>query len=284
MTSVLHPQQGRAYICLSHFLPGMREMMEHYVYQHASVCERDREKERAPKRRIKHSSVIRHNLSGAMSQYHNISHFFHVSPIWQWEPSPQISGVISAWMLQDRDTVCNSTDGRGYSSGTRGITCKNVWYVLTQIKLTYSEALRRQYPWRNNLPSGSAVSLKSSLSCSMWKGETKHSAVCVPVLIKAVTWVLLDIGKTSTNRSGVWKRPSPSGWKKGHNSSSVRIKSISFKSLSEDSFPAAFIGGMSMLYYFCPHDGAEDKSPLHESWLIPTCMSKLTSNMRQHST
>lgn len=123
-----------------------------------------------------------------MSQYHNISHFFHVSPIWQWEPSPQISGVISAWMLQDRDTVCNSTDGRGYSSGTRGITCKNVWYVLTQIKLTYSEALRRQYPWRNNLPSGSAVSLKSSLSCSMWKGETKHSSVCVPFLIKAVPW------------------------------------------------------------------------------------------------
>lgn len=46
-------------------------------------------------RQIKHSSLVQHNLSGTMSQYHNISHIY-VSQIWQWQPSPQISGVISA--------------------------------------------------------------------------------------------------------------------------------------------------------------------------------------------
>lgn len=52
---------------------------------------------------------------------------------------------------------------------------RNAWYVLTQIKLTYSEAFRRQYPWRSNLPSGSTVSPKSSLSCSTRTPETKHA-------------------------------------------------------------------------------------------------------------
>lgn len=46
-------------------------------------------------RGIKHSSLIQHNLSGTTSQYHNISHIY-VSQIWQWQPSLQISGVISA--------------------------------------------------------------------------------------------------------------------------------------------------------------------------------------------
>lgn len=39
MTSVLCPQRRRAYICLSHLLHGMREMIEHYVCQCVCVCE-----------------------------------------------------------------------------------------------------------------------------------------------------------------------------------------------------------------------------------------------------
>lgn len=58
------------------------EMMEHYVCQCVSlrVCERDREpQERTVGRGIKHSSLIRHNLSGATSQYHTISHILRIT-------------------------------------------------------------------------------------------------------------------------------------------------------------------------------------------------------------
>lgn len=57
--------------------------------------EGEHEQESAVGRGIKHSSLIQHNLSGTMSQYHNISHIY-VSQIWQWQASPQMSRVISA--------------------------------------------------------------------------------------------------------------------------------------------------------------------------------------------
>lgn len=59
--------------------------------QKEGECEQDS----AARKGIKHNSLIQHNLSGTMSQYHNISHIY-VSQIWQRQPSPQISGVISA--------------------------------------------------------------------------------------------------------------------------------------------------------------------------------------------
>lgn len=68
-------------------------------------------------RGIKHSSLIQHNLSGATSQYHTISHIY-VSQIWQRQASPQISGVISAsrtGCCRTEIQFCDGTDGRGYS-------------------------------------------------------------------------------------------------------------------------------------------------------------------------
>lgn len=127
------------------------EMMEHYVCQcvSARVCERDRERqERTVGRGIKHSSLIRHNLSGATSQYHTISHILRITNLAAAGLLrrsvelflPPLARSLAQTRCRAEIQFCGGTDGRGCSFCKRSIACKNVWYVLAQIKPTYYEA------------------------------------------------------------------------------------------------------------------------------------------------
>lgn len=128
------------------------------------------------RRQIKHSSLVQHNLSGTMSQYHNISHIY-VSQIWQCQPSPQISGVISASC-----TGCCRTEIQ-FATAQMGEAIASVpQYHMQKCLVCFNtdkadifRGVSQTIPMKEHLPSGSAVSSKSSLPCSVRTGETKHS-------------------------------------------------------------------------------------------------------------
>lgn len=165
--------------------------------------EGESEQERAVGRRIKHSSLIQHNLSGTMSQYHNISHIY-VSQIWQWQPSPQISGVISALCTGCcRTEIQFATAQMGEAIASvpqyrmqKCLVCFNTDKADIFRGVSQTIPMKEQSPiWQCSLSEILSVMLNEN-----WRDKT--FSVCISVLIKAVPWALLDINKTSPRRLG----------------------------------------------------------------------------------
>lgn len=177
------------------------------VYVCVSEIERGREGEREQEgtvgRGIKHSSLIQHNLSGTTSQYHNISHIY-VSQIWQWQPSPQISGVISA-----SRTGCCRTEiqfataqmGEAIASVPqyrmqKCLVCFNTDKADILWGVSQTIPMKEQSPiWQCSLSEILSVMLNEN-----WRDKT--FSVCISVLIKAVPWASLRINKISPRRLG----------------------------------------------------------------------------------
>lgn len=186
-------------------------MIEHYVCQCVYVCvneiegekEGESEQKRAAGRGIKHSSLIQHNLSGTMSQYHNISHIY-VSQIWQWQPSPQISGVISALCTGCcRTEIQFATAQMGEAIASvpqyrmqKCLVCFNTDKADIFRGVSQTIPMKEQSPiWQCSLSEILSVMLNEN-----WRDKT--FSVCISVLIKAVPWASLDINKTSPRRLG----------------------------------------------------------------------------------
>lgn len=177
--------------------------------------EGESEQERAVGRRIKHSSLIQHNLSGTMSQYHNISHIY-VSQIWQWQPSPQISGVISALCTGCcRTEIQFATAQMGEAIASvpqyrmqKCLVCFNTDKADIFRGVSQTIPMKEQSPiWQCSLSEILSVMLNEN-----WRDKT--FSVCISVLIKAVPWALLDINKTSPRRLGPLKKIEERGKKR----------------------------------------------------------------------
>lgn len=158
-------------------------------------------------RGIKHSSLILHNLSGTMSQYHNISHIY-VSQIWQWQPPPQISGVISALFTGCcRTEIQFATAQMGEAIASvpqyrmqKCLVCFNTDKADIFRGVSQTIPMKEQSPiWQCSLSEILSVMLNEN-----WRDKT--FSVCISVLIKAVPWASLDINKTSPRRLGLLKR------------------------------------------------------------------------------
>lgn len=163
------------------------------VYVCVNEIERQKEgeskQERAVGRGIKHSSLIQHNLSGTMSQYHNISHIY-VSQIWQWQPSPQISGVISALCTGCcRTEIQFATAQMGEAIASvpqyrmqKCLVCFNTDKADIFRGVSETIPMKEQSPiWQCSLSEILSVMLNEN-----WRDKT--FSVCISVLIKAVPW------------------------------------------------------------------------------------------------
>lgn len=136
-----------------------------------------------------------------MSQYHNISHIY-VSQMWQWQPSPQISGVISALCAGCcRAEIQFATAQMGEAIAS--VPQYHMQKCLVCFKTDKADIFRgvsQTIPMKEQSPIWQC-SLSKILSVMLnenWRDKT--FSVCISVLIKAVPWALLDISKTSPRR------------------------------------------------------------------------------------
>lgn len=183
-----------------------------------SVCTcvwRDRERqkrgkrvsERAAGRGIKHSSLIQHNLTGTMSQYHNISHIY-VSQIWQWQPPPQISGVISAacaGCCRTEIQFATAQMGEAIASVAQYRAQKCLVCFNTD-KADIFRGVSQTIPMKeqSTIWQCSRSEILSVMLNEKWRDKTLP--VCISVLIKAVPWATLDINKASPCRLGLLRK------------------------------------------------------------------------------
>lgn len=145
-----------------------------------------------------------------MSQYHNISHIY-VSQMWQWQPSPQISGVISALCAGCcRAEIQFATAQMGEAIASvpqyhmqKCLVCFNTDKADIFRGVSQTIPMKEQSPiWQCSLSKILSVMLNEN-----WRDKT--FSVCISVLIKAVPWALLDISKTSPRRVGPFKKGKP---------------------------------------------------------------------------
>lgn len=131
-----------------------------------------------------------------MSQYHNISHIY-VSQTWQRQPSPQITGVISALCAGCcRTEIQFATAQMGEAIAPVAqyrmqncLVCFNTDKADIFRGVSQTIPMEEQSPiWQCSLPEILSVMLNEN-----WRDKT--FSVCISVFIKGVPWASLDINK-----------------------------------------------------------------------------------------